>query len=174
MPHFKTPGGRTLVYFQGLYITEEEREAFIKEELERKKRNQAVLDQIAGVHNATNSQVLLKLFRDHKRTIDSDIKQAKKYFLHLKRNLNEEVFDKENISSTSTVVKRLFYQLLYTKKKLEPMYYALGSSSVRLTEGKEIKSCLDEISEVITRCANLGLLMNRVHYKIHKKQRRGR
>lgn len=170
---FKTKDGRTLVYFQGLYLTEEEKEFYIQQDLNRQKRCQEIFDRVAGVSNATDAQIILKLFEGYCGTLNSEISTAKNHLIHLKKELNTEVFDKDNLLNTSILVKRLYEKLLAKRKKVDQMYYALGNPVVRLTEGKEIQKYLNELNEITTTYRSFRIFMSKVHHRIHNKKGRG-
>lgn len=170
---FKTKDGRTLVYFHGLYLTEEEKQFYLQQDLNRQKKCQEIFDRVAGVSNATDAQIILKLFGDHSGSLNSDISTAKNHLIYLKKNLNTEVFDKDNLLNTSILVKRLYDQFVAKRKKVDQMYYALGNPIVRLTKGKEIQKYLGELNEIMIHFRNFRIFMSKVHHTIHNKKGRG-
>ena len=68
-----------LVYFKGMYITEAERQAYIKEDEQEAIQWQNWLDQQAGKKNASETDVILTVFFNFYQKTIQEVKLAARY-----------------------------------------------------------------------------------------------
>lgn len=132
-----------LVYFKGMYITEAERQAYIKEDEQEAIQWQNWLDQQAGKKNASETDVILTVFFKYYQLT---LWEVEIYARHLKiTNLEELDFDSVSYLDESNFTKNAIIRLKQFRRVVQYCYNSLGTPVMKVTKGKSIKAYIDSI-----------------------------
>ena len=132
-----------LVYFKGMYITEAERQAYIKEDEQEAIQWQNWLDQQAGKKNASETDVILTVFFNFYQKTIQEVKLAARYLKET--SLENFNFDSLSYVSASNHAKNMIIRLKEIKAVVQACYDTLGTPIMKVTKGKSINAYLDSI-----------------------------
>lgn len=137
-----------LVYFKGMYITEAERQAYIKEDEQEAIQWQNWLDKHAGKKNASETDVILNVFFNYYQKTLQDVKFAARYL----KETSLENFDFDSLSyfSTNNFAKNMIIRLKDIEEVVQDCYDTLGTPIMKVTKGKSISAYLDSIQRGLT------------------------
>lgn len=132
-----------LVYFKGMYITEAERQAYIKEDEQEAIQWQNWLDKQAGKKNASETDVILTVFFNFYQSTIQEVKLAARY---LKETSLENIdFDSLSYISANNHVKNTINRLKDIRRFVQDCYNSLGTPIMKVTKGKSINAYIDSI-----------------------------
>ena len=143
-----------LVYYQGMYVTEAEKQAYLNEEEQVAMKWQAWMDEKSGKKNASELDVILSVFYSYYQATLQEIQKAARYL----KETSLENFDFDSVSYVSALnyVKSTVIRFKQIKRIVSLSYDALGTPLNKVTKGKGIKAYLDSIDKGLDLYYNFG------------------